>query len=372
MRMLDYFSKIEKILFATSALFFISLLGYSVRQRQSTREQANLTTPSITYEQKIIEAPSSNSIGSDAAAVIRPSEPFKPVEKKFREVASESEEKPLIVEDKSSEVQEKAIVVLKAEAVSVDGGTRDEQVSPIQSKVDTGLMKDFWIWAGMGVNYTDYSQTVPGFSTVNFGRINAPSQVVRAGFFFDENFALDLAYRNSPGEVSGGSSIKVSNGSYSWKTMSAEILYRPTNFDEKKKSEWLWRLGVQQHQMPFLIPLAANSLSVGKNSMTSLSAGVEYRKFTSKKVRVEAMLRYQQPISSSAEGGTSFDVKPKLNFDGSFGAAYELKPNMFLGAYWSGQCSNFNFDYKDTNGTVFSGTQNLLMTNFDIRLGVEF
>jgi hypothetical protein len=336
--------------------------GETVIVSEPSQEELVALTP-IVIAPEVRDALRPDPLLGDAPLVLM-SSPLANIKTNSRKIASEKEEPPSVL------TQEPTIDT-PSEEIKLKKSAEVEKPSE-RTRADTGLVKDFWIWAGTGVNFTNYSQTVPGLSTVNFGRISIPSQVFRAGFFFDDNFALDLAYKNSPGEVSGGSTIAVSNGHYAWKTMSAEILYRPTNFDAGKKSEWLWRAGVQQHEMPFIVPLTANSISIEKNSMTALSAGVEFRKFTRKRVRVEAMLRYQQPISSSADVGTSFEVKPKLNFDGSLGAAYELKPNMFLGAYWSGQYSSFKFDYKNTGGTSFSGSQNLFMTNFDIRLGMEF
>ncbi|NJL24189.1 MAG: hypothetical protein HC902_02735 [Calothrix sp. SM1_5_4] len=155
---------------------------------------------------------------------------------------------------------------------------------------DHGLFADLWVWYGMGANYTSYAQSVPGMSDVRFGGIKAPSQVARAGFFVSDGYGLDLGLKITPGEVKAGSNISVSNGSYAWKTMSAELIYR--------QFAWLWRLGVQQHQMPFFVPLDGDRLSVGESGVTALSAGLEYRKHTGRNVRVEAMMRYQHPLMS--------------------------------------------------------------------------
>jgi hypothetical protein len=373
MGIFDCFSKVEKVAFTTAGLFFVSLLVYSARQRVLKSPESSPSLVVQTNEQ-IVEIPSSKSTGDELklsklelnpVAVIVPAEFSQGRTMTSRKLASE-------VEEVLASPDPNTLLVGEPKNSSEDKAPKVEEPLPVTPKVNAGLVNDFWIWAGAGVNFTNYSQTVPGFSTVNFGRIKAPTQIFRAGFFFDDHLGLDLSYKNTPGEVTGGSSISVSNGRYDWKTLSAEILYRPANFEDDKRNEWLWRLGAQQHQMPFIVPLTANSISIEKNNMTALSAGVEYRKFTRKKVRVEAMLRYQQPIGSSAGVGSSFDIKPKMTFDGSLGAAYELKPNMFLGAYWYGQYSSFNFDYKSNNGTSYSGSQNLFMTSFDIRLGVEF
>lgn len=230
---------------------------------------------------------------------------------------------------------------------------------------EPALVKDFWIWIGAGVNYSTYSQTVPGFSSVSFGRIKGPSQMAHAGFLLSPEYGVDLGYKSTPGEATAGTTISVAGGAYNWKTMSAEMLYQP-------KNTWLWRLGIQQHQLPFIIPLAANSIEVRESNLTAASVGVEYRKLTRGNVRVEATLKYQYPISSSANVGTSFHLKPKLTFDGSLGAAYEVRKNYFLGVYWYGQYHSYAFDYRTSSGGSFSGSQNLFFSNLELRMGVEF
>lgn len=233
----------------------------------------------------------------------------------------------------------------------------------------SGLFRDFWLWFGLGVNFTSYTQSVPDMSEVSFGRIKAPSQMVRAGFFFDDRFGLDLGFKNTPGQAESGSAITVRNGSYEWKTMSAELLSRSAT--RETDGAWLLRAGVQHHEMPFLIPLEANVLEIRGNSLTAVSAGVEYRKLTRGNIRIESQLRYQHPVGGGVSAGTTLKIKPRFAFDGSVGAAVEARPNVFLGAYWYGQYHGYGFDFAD-NGVSFSGRQNLFFSNIDIRLGFEF
>lgn len=253
----------------------------------------------------------------------------------------------------------------------------DESPSIEPPKVITALAQsepstDLWLWFGSGVNFTSYSQSMSEFSDVSFGKINTPSQVFQGGFFFDDNLALSMTYRNTPGKIEGGLTTVVENGSYEWKTMIAEVLYRSVKSNrEEKNAEWIWSLGIQHHQMPFIVPLTANTLSIQSNSTAKLSLGTKYQKLTTKKIRIETYLGFQHPVSSSAEVGTSFKLSPKYTFDGSIGAAYEFKPHIYLGLYWYGQYFNNEFSYTN-NGSLFSGSQKLFFTNFDVRLGVEF
>lgn len=235
----------------------------------------------------------------------------------------------------------------------------------------SGLVRDFWLWFGLGVNFTSYTQSVPGMSEVSFGRIKTPSQMMRAGFFFDDRFGLDLGFKNTPGQAETGNTIAVRNGSYEWKTMSAELLSRSEAGAGDSGGTWLLRAGVQHHEMPFLIPLAANVLEIRSNSLTAVSAGVEYRKLTRRNIRIESQLRYQHPVGGGVSAGTTLKMKPRFAFDGSVGAAVEARPNVFLGVYWYGQYHDYGFDFAD-NGVSFSGKQSLFFSNIDVRLGFEF
>lgn len=235
----------------------------------------------------------------------------------------------------------------------------------------SGLLRDFWLWFGLGVNFTSYTQSVPGMSDVSFGRIKAPSQMMRAGFFFDDRFGLDLGFKSTPGQAESGSTIAVRNGSYEWKTMSAELLSRSTAGPGDTGGTWLLRAGVQHHEMPFLIPLEADVLEIRGNSLTAVSAGVEYRKLTRGNIRIESQLRYQHPVGGGVSAGTTLKMKPRFAFDGSVGAAVEARPNVLLGVYWYGQYHDYGFDFAD-NGVSFSGKQSLFFSNIDVRLGFEF
>ncbi|KYG67267.1 hypothetical protein AZI86_09695 [Bdellovibrio bacteriovorus] len=229
---------------------------------------------------------------------------------------------------------------------------------------------DFWAWAGLGVNYTSSSQTVEGFSELEFGRIKGPSTMLRAGFYVSDNAGLELGFKNTPGEAKSSESITVNDGEYNWLTMSAEALYRPV--EKVKHSEWTWRLGLQQHQMPFLHVDGANEVSMVETSMTNLSLGFEYKKQLKKRLRLEWLMRYQYPIAASNNEGTNFKVSPTVSFDGSLGTAYQLSENTFIGVYWYGQYHDFDFKYQTPSTAEVSGRQSLFFTNFDLRLGMEF
>lgn len=233
------------------------------------------------------------------------------------------------------------------------------------------IIKDFWVWLGVGVNYTSSRQMVSGFSDIEFGRIKGPSTMAKAGFFVSDSIGLDLNYKGTPGEAKSSPNLDVRNGAYTWQSMSAEVLYRSER-DLSRNSEWIWRIGFQQHQIPLIVPESSSLINLSEAGITNLSMGFEYKRKSREKLRFEWLMRYQRPIAQSSGDGAALSISPQFAFDGSIGSAYELQENLFLGVYWYGQYQKFDFSYHNDLGTNFSGNQNLFFSNFDLRLGWEF
>lgn len=295
-------------------------------------------------------------------------------------ITSASSQTTSSTSDFVSEIKTKTSVETK---VSSEASTQKEILAPAPAEKipetlkvqnnDTSLILpqiDFWAWVGIGVNYTSSSQSVEGFSELEFGRIKGPSTMLRAGFYVTDHAGLELGFKNTPGEAKSSESITVNDGDYNWLTMSAEALYRPTA--AAKHSEWTWRLGLQQHQMPFLFAEGVNEVSMVDTSMTNLSLGFEYKKQLKKRLRFEWLMRYQYPVATSNTEAMNFKVSPNVGFDGSIGTAYQLSENTFIGVYWYGQYHDFDFKYQAPSTAEVSGRQSLFFTNFDLRLGMEF
>lgn len=354
--------KSARFIIASALLAVFSILASMSLSKWpfTKREQGHRDAPRITDE-----APPVSLVKEDTPPSVE-----EPSTTESRRIASEMKEQDP-VRAEMTDSGDKAEVAPASET-RVEERLQSEPGRTIEAaEPGNGLVNDFWIWAGAGVNFTSYSQTIPGISAVNFGRIKSLSQVLRAGFFFGDRYGLDLGYKMTPGKAESGSTITVRHEDYQWKTLSAEAIYRPRGSEGKSRSEWLWRVGAQQHEMPFIVPLAADNVEISTNSMTALSAGIEYRKLTEKNIRLETMIRYQHPVASASGFGSSFRLSPQFTFDGSVGAAYAVKPNLFLGIYWYGQYHSYKFDYTD-NSISFSGNQKLFYSNFDLRLGVEF
>ncbi len=233
------------------------------------------------------------------------------------------------------------------------------------------LAKDFWVWGGVGAALVSYSQNVPNMSDINFGKIEAPTQRIKAGFMFDDHWGVELSYSKISGEARSTTEVTIANGSYNWQTMSAELLYTPSKSEDLRESQWFVRAGLQNQELPLFIPQSANNITMQNSNLTTASVGVEYRRLTKKKLRLETSVRYQHQLSNTAGVDSSVKVKQKLAFDGSVGAAYEVKKNLFVGAYWSGQYNDGSLEYQ-TGGQQLSGTQTQVNSNLELRVGFEF
>lgn len=224
---------------------------------------------------------------------------------------------------------------------------------------------EFWLWLGSGMNFQYYKQSIPNINgEATFQNIQGPTLLIHGGAQ-GKTFGIDLSYKETPGKMSSSSSITVTNGKYNWRTLSTEGLYR---FNEN----WNFRLGFQNHLMPFMVLDATSAvLDVKTNTLTMLTFGFDQRFHLSNKLRAEWQMRYQQPLLSGSSDGTVFNVKPKFAFDGSVGNVYLLSDTTRLGVYWYGQWHQYNFIYG-RSVSEFSGSQTLFYSNIEIRLGLEF
>lgn len=224
---------------------------------------------------------------------------------------------------------------------------------------------EFWLWLGGGMNFQYYKQTIPGVSgEAVFQNVQGPTVLVQAGYQ-GKTLGLDLSYKETPGKMASSDTITVTNGNYSWRTLSAEGLYR-------KDDNWNLRTGFQHHSMPFMSLDATTAIiDVKSNTLTMLTLGFDRNFDLSNRLRGEWKMRYQHPLISGSVDSTPFSVTPKFAFDGSVGGVYSLSTNSRVGLYWYGQWHEYGFSYgRGVN--EFSGSQTLFYSNIEIRLGLEF
>lgn len=370
------FSRKENILFAALVLGgSLSVGSCSPHEARVERAPAPAAQPVVSAKQE--PARTLATVTSVDPEMLPPK--FNKAKRKKRQVAAESEtSEPRASRNfrKTKSASEALATIAQAgqPVCALNSGKPESNRAPAseapvevaEEPAVSGLFRDFWVWIGAGANHTSYSQSVSGFSDVEFGKIKALTKSFQAGFFPTDQFGLDLGYRDVPGEVSRSATISVTNGSYNWRTLEINALYR-----KDETAPWLIRAGVQMQETPFMVPLSANSITVTESNSTALVLGFDYRKMR-KKLRLEYGLRYIHPVSSSAEITSDFKLKPRFAAAGSIGAAYEMKENIFLGTQLGAVYQNNKFSYKNSAGSSFSGTQSILSTSAEIRLGVEF
>ena len=224
---------------------------------------------------------------------------------------------------------------------------------------------EFWLWIGAGMNFQYYNQSIPGISgEATFQNIQGPTSLIRLGAQ-GETLGLDLSYKETPGKMSSSSTIAVTNGNYSWRTLSAEGLYR-------KDDDLNFRAGFQHHSMPFMSLDATTAIvDVKANTLTMATLGFDRSFKFSDKLRGEWQMRYQHPLLSGSTDAIPFSVTPKFAFDGSIGSVYSLNKTARAGLYWYGQWHEYGFSY-DRGTNAFSGSQTLFYSNVEVRLGLEF
>jgi len=294
------------------------------------------------------------------------------------ELAPEEPQAPVVEIQPEIVLQEKPvqrpIIVVIDESPPEPMAKTVVQIKP--PKIEAPRPRPWWIWAGLGMNYVDYAQTVSSLSDVSYQVVKGPSYFLRAGRFFNNSWGFDLSFKDSPGVVTGGESISVSNGDYHWRTITAEVL--KVIFDDKFKifnlSNFMnLRLGVQQHYMPFIVIQNSTSAQVRQNSLTMASLGFDYVLNKRKKLSYEIQGRYQYPVAAKASDSNTYAVSPKFAFDGSLGLIYKFTDALNLGTYWYGQWHTYDFTYFDSVGnTTNTGSQSFFYSNAELRLGIMF
>ncbi len=232
----------------------------------------------------------------------------------------------------------------------------------------------FWLWLGMGVDYTYYAQDV-GLTNVKYSLIDSPSYYVRAGSMINSTYGMDFSYKDIPGQAKSSDSVTVVNGNYHWQTISAEGLARVAEYRSRSGLDnwWGMRFGVQQHMVPFMISTNVGEIEMRNNSMTMATLGVDYIVGRNRRVRYEFMARYQYPLATAASGNDDFSIVPKYAFDGSIGQVYKISPQWSLGIYWYGQWHQYQFSYRDNSVHAnYNGNQTLFFSDLDLRIGFDF
>lgn len=231
--------------------------------------------------------------------------------------------------------------------------------------------KTVWLSLGAGVSFSSLAQDVPGSSELNVGKFSAPFLFLEIGAWLTKVFGFEFSYQSLPGKVLSSASLEVSNEEYIWKTMSAELNYRMNYLSSD--SEWIFKLGLQQQEIPFLHPQSASEISLFENSMTTASIGLQYRRRLGLQTYFEGLIRYQHPVHTTSVTNSTIEVKSPLILDGEVGATYYLNQNLSVGGYWSVQYLSYRYQFSESSSDpAQNGKQTLMQSNLNLRLRWEF
>jgi hypothetical protein len=229
----------------------------------------------------------------------------------------------------------------------------------------------WWLWAGSGYNYVNVRQTINNTADVEYKNTKGPSGYIEAGYLSSRRVGGIFSYKRTPGEVRIDN-YPVNDRDFVWTTTSLEGLWVIPWYVRLFDHPLLWslRAGVQNHYFPFLYVETGSRLIQGTNNMMTATLGF-LTETVGNKIKYYWSMRYQQPVSSSSEGGNSFTVTPTMAFDGSVGASYNFTERWKTGLFWYGQFHQYDFKYQSSTQTN-SGKQSLFFSNMEFRLGVDF
>jgi len=231
--------------------------------------------------------------------------------------------------------------------------------------------RSVWLSLGTGVSFSSLTQDVPGASELNVGKFSAPFMLLELGAWLSKVFGFELSYQSMPGKVLSSPSLTVSKEEYTWKTLSVEANYK-TNY-LSADSEWILKAGLQHQEIPFLYPQSASEISLFENSISTLSAGLQYRRRLGSQIYIDSLIRYQYPFMATSVAGSKFDVKSSVILDGEVGASYSLNKNLSLGGFWSVQYLSYRYQFTESSSSpAQNGKQTLIQSNLNLRLRWEF
>lgn len=227
-----------------------------------------------------------------------------------------------------------------------------------------------WIWMGTGVNFFDVRQTVSNTADVSYQNTKGPSFFGELGYMAKNRLGAIFGYKRTPGEIQLGN-YPINKSEFVWDTYSLEGIFGLPWAGKlwNKTLNWGLRAGLQKHSFPFLHIQTGRNVINSQSYMTAASLGFFFE--TTGRWKQHMHMRWQQPVASSTSGGDSFEIQPRIAFDGSLGTSYLLTERLKTGLFWYGQMHNYDFTYRSSTQTN-SGYQSLFYSNMELRLGYDF
>jgi hypothetical protein len=205
------------------------------------------------------------------------------------------------------------------------------------------------------VTQSQYSQSVPQFVDIAISDDLGPTLHFDGGAWWSWHWGMDAYFKNTPGTFKSSTATEVQNGNYSFRRAGIEVLYRAHPLYEKQHKETFLKLGLHQHDLPFLIPVSPVILRQQNSRVRTVGFGIEHHRELAERWKLEGFLRYQYPYTSG--------VTPHFAMDGALGVVHRLPSHWTVSVFWTGEWHDYKYE---------TGYQNLFQSNFDLRTGVEF
>ena len=240
-----------------------------------------------------------------------------------------------------------------------------------RTKDEPGMHNGWYAWLGTGESYIKYDQTIPGRGAAAAQQIRPGSQYFEGGYNSLNGFGGVIAYQGIPGRIDLDNA-PVAGSSYRWTALAVDAMMRKISSWRPRGEPVIYgaRAGVGIQHTPFLFLDEDQNVVLRMNELTNAAVGV-LAEWSHARWRYYSLLRYQMPLSTRADGSSAFDVTSSFTFNGSLGTSYNFTDRIKLGAFLYGQYQSFDFTYVSPAITN-SGTQSLIYTSLDVRLGYEF
>jgi hypothetical protein len=160
------------------------------------------------------------------------------------------------------------------------------------------LSPQYWAHLGAGVTQSQYSQSVPQFVDIAISDDLGPALHFDAGAWWSWHWGMNAYFKNTPGTFKSSSATEVQNGSYNFRRAGLEVLYRTHPLFEGQRKETFLKLGLHQHDLPFLTPVTPVVLSQQNSRVRTVGFGIEHHRELADRWKLEGFLRYQYPYTS--------------------------------------------------------------------------
>lgn len=230
-----------------------------------------------------------------------------------------------------------------------------------------------WAQVGVGFNQIRYRQSIPDFLRLGFDDKQVLTTRLNVGAWLHYNWGVKGEYHNVPLSPRDSETLQLIGTDFHIEKLGGEVLWRAHPAFVQQRWDCFLKLGMHQFDFPLLVPASSAILSFQHSSVRSISMGFEVHKKIAEQWRLESGARYFQPLTSQGDQGADLVLSPHFSTDASLGLLYRTLDYTSIGAYYVVEW--YDYSYRYTGGPyniAMNGYQNIFLSTFEIRMGVEF